>query len=216
MSDFWIQTMSGRKVCLDNIDPSTIDEMDIAHSLSMQSRFNGHCLRQYNIAQHSLLVYELVKKAIDYPKRFPPLTGADIAHEITELQIMLGALLHDSSEAYTGDIVNPLKRFIRSKTTAFDDLEEDITKVIFTKYDCVTTYSLGLIHPLIKDCDREALAIEKKYLMIPIADIWGKLPNVDSHPPIDCLSPESAKHEFIKVFSHLRSQIKLMRTIDAR
>src|SRR5690606_26960723 len=54
------ETISGRKLDLYNILPSDIDIFDIAHSLSRQCRFSGHCVEFYSVAQHSLRVAELL------------------------------------------------------------------------------------------------------------------------------------------------------------
>ena len=60
---------------------------DIAHSLGMLCRFNGHIRRFYSVAQHSVLVSRLV-----------------------EPEHALQALFHDAPEAYVGDMTAPLKK----------------------------------------------------------------------------------------------------------
>lgn len=52
----WIQTYSGKK--FEPLNPSidSIDIIDIAHSLSMICRFNGHSQRFYSVAEHSSIV----------------------------------------------------------------------------------------------------------------------------------------------------------------
>lgn len=62
---------------------------DIAHGLAYQCRFNGQTSEFYSIAQHSLMVADIV----------PP-------------ELRLAALLHDASEAYLGDVVKPLKALL--------------------------------------------------------------------------------------------------------
>lgn len=62
---------------------------DIAHGLAFQCRFNGQTAEFMSIAQHSLIVADLV----------PP-------------EMRLAALLHDASEAYLGDVVKPLKAIL--------------------------------------------------------------------------------------------------------
>lgn len=66
-----------------------IDIEDIAHGLAYTCRFNGQTTAFYSVAQHSLIVCELVPESL---KR--------------------EALLHDAAEAYLGDLVKPLKALL--------------------------------------------------------------------------------------------------------
>lgn len=85
----WILTNSGQRFDLLEPRASMVHPQDIAHSLAMQCRFNGHCGTFYSVAQHSLIVASLVP---------------------TEHKLQ--ALLHDATEAYIGDIVRPLKQAV--------------------------------------------------------------------------------------------------------
>lgn len=85
----WMLTRSGRR--FDPIDPQPemIDLLDIAHGLSNECRYSGQCRQFYSVAQHSVLVSEIVP------------------HEIA-----LEALLHDATEAYIKDIPRPIKALL--------------------------------------------------------------------------------------------------------
>lgn len=85
----WIQTFTGRQFWPLDPHPEDVNITDIAHSLSLLCRYNGHCKRFYSIAEHSLLVSECV-----------PLADS------------LQGLLHDAAEAYCGDLTRPLKQNI--------------------------------------------------------------------------------------------------------
>jgi hypothetical protein len=85
----WIQVHSGAQAYPMDLRPSEVEITDIAHSLSMQCRYTGHCLRFYSVAEHSVLMARWV----------PP---ADAMY----------ALLHDASEAYLTDVPRPIKPFL--------------------------------------------------------------------------------------------------------
>ena len=83
----WIQTFTGRAFYVLDPRPEDVDIEDIAHALSMQCRFAGHCREFYSVAQHSVTASWLV----------PP-------------EDALWGLLHDAAEAYVVDLPRPIKR----------------------------------------------------------------------------------------------------------
>lgn len=88
----FMQTATGRKFW--PMDPRA-DEVfieDIAHSLSLQCRYAGHCLRFYSVAEHSVLMARKLRWE-----------GVDVA---------LWALLHDASEAFLVDVPRPVKPYL--------------------------------------------------------------------------------------------------------
>ena len=108
---------------------------DIAHSLSMQCRFNGHTREFYSVAQHCVLMAGLV----------PPPSR-------------LAALFHDAAEAYTGDILSPLK----SLFPKYQEIEAAIINKIFEKFGIKLTQK---IVAEIKEMDGRLLDTEMEQLM---------------------------------------------------
>lgn len=102
---------SGKTFSFSNPLPEDVDVNDIAHSLVRIPRWNGHMKHysHWSVLHHSLMVYYLLK------------------HFYPESPFLLEALLHDASEAYTGDMPGPLKKLIRE---AYKPIEHQIEKVI--------------------------------------------------------------------------------------
>ena len=82
----WIQTHCGSAFYPNDPQPAGVLIEDIAHSLSMQCRYAGHCKRFYSVAEHSLLLSRVVSPSF-----------------------ALTALLHDATEAYVQDMIRPIK-----------------------------------------------------------------------------------------------------------
>jgi len=103
MLPIWLFTYSGLKLDLLNPQPAMISIGDIAHSLSLQCRFNGHVNYHYSVAQHCVLMSQW-----DLPGD------------------PLYRLLHDAAEAYLGDIITPIKLLIPNIHTIEDGLMQVI------------------------------------------------------------------------------------------
>lgn len=82
----WMQTYTGRAYW--PADPKAEDVCieDIAHALSMLCRYTGHCKRFYSVAEHSILISQVVP---------------------TECAFF--GLMHDAQEAYVNDLARPIK-----------------------------------------------------------------------------------------------------------
>lgn len=85
---------------------------DIAHSLSLMTRANGHCSHFYSVAQHSLHCYQEAKSR-GY-----------------SLRVQLGCLLHDASESYISDLTRPVKRNLPEYFT----IEKKLQTLIYEKF----------------------------------------------------------------------------------
>lgn len=168
--DTWIQTFTGRQFW--PLDPRVedVDIKDIAHSLSMQCRYLGHTKYFYSVAQHCVLA----SMHSSEPK---------------------WALMHDAGEAYSHDIVRPLKRAIDD----FERIEMRLLEVVAEKF--------GLSLPLpeeIKRIDYIMLATERRDLMTSPPVPWLAAEQVE---PLDDIinpwEPEIAETIFLNRFSDL-------------
>jgi len=121
----WMQTFLRERFY--PLDPRVEDIYieDIAHSLSNICRFGGHTREFLSVAQHCVMVSEVVRD----------LGGS------TEAQ--LWGLLHDASEAYLGDMVRPLKRGMPEYKAAEMRLQEIIQKAFDID---VTEETANLVH----------------------------------------------------------------------
>lgn len=163
--DNCINTYSGLK--LNFADPSAdqIDISDIAKGLSFRGHFGGQTQEFFSIAQHSLMVLSLLNES-----------------GCKDDELRLAALLHDASEAYTGDMVKPLKIMLPE----FKKIEDQITDVIFKKFDIPIEFIKE-----IKPFDIEAQTIEYyKFFKGRYTTLYS-------------LSPEESYRDFIKAFNEL-------------
>ena len=107
-------TYSSQVLDLDFIKTEDIHIKDIAHSLSFQCRFNGHTERFYSIAEHSIILRDLVVEG----------------SVVQNLNRRMAALLHDSAECYIGDITKP----VREHFYIGESFEDQILKIVFEAF----------------------------------------------------------------------------------
>lgn len=146
MSPTHIMIGSGQWVDLANPRPGDFNLDAIAKSIAKINRWNGHTLRPLSVAEHSLLVAEIVEREL----------GGD-AHA------QLAALLHDAHESNVGDASTPAKRAMAQHTDAcasFEDLHMRTLRRAFGVVDASRRYA-----HLIKQADAMALATEWRDLM---------------------------------------------------
>lgn len=120
----------------------TLDEIrieDIAHGLSTECRFGGQC-PFFSVAQHSVNVSRCLA-------------------EFGDAEVRMIGLLHDSAEAYVGDVPRPYK--YSPAFAAYRELEKRIQKCVYEKFNLDVTDE---IRGWLRHVDDLMLATEKKEL----------------------------------------------------
>ena len=174
----YLQTVSGRWVNPFDPDPDQLDAGDIARALANQCRFGGHSRVFYSVAQHSVIVSQLVEQR-----------GGDV-------EDVFAALMHDATEAYLGDMPHPLKH--RSPLgAAFKAAEEHLEQAIRERF------SIKAEVPEIKRADRALLATERRAFS---AEDWH-WPELDGVEPLElelvAMSPDEAAAAFARRYAEL-------------
>jgi len=154
--DNWIPTFTGKKVDPFHLTEEDIDINDIAHSLALQCRFAGHTLMFYSVAEHCILVADLVGKEL--AKEY--MGSVEAAN-----RTCLTALLHDAAEAYIGDMSRYFKHHPELKFVI--ELEQQILGTVGRKFNLG-----GADYQLIKRADRILLATEAKHLIADSGKGW--------------------------------------------
>lgn len=105
---------TARGIHFDPIEPEEelLRIRDIAHSLSLICRANGHTTHFYSVAQHSICC---AKEAMTRGYK---------------REVALGCLLHDGSEAYLSDVTRPVKKDL----TYYLQVEERLQNMIFSHF----------------------------------------------------------------------------------
>ena len=158
-------------------DPEKIRLEDIAWALAYICRFNGHVRFHYSVAQHSLLVAQLVQR------RHGP-------------RLALTALMHDAAEAYLGDMISPLKLILPD----FKKLEEVLAKAIAAKFGLVHPEPAE-----VKLADLAVLAAEREQVIAPTdKTAWRELPAPPKDVLIEELQPQAVRRMFLERFQELQ------------
>jgi hypothetical protein len=168
----WAQTFTGKAFSMERFEDNEYDLRDIAHSLAMMCRFNGHTKRFLSVAEHSVHVMELVRSKTD------------------DERIHRAALLHDAAEAYTGDVTYPMKRAMRSEWLR--DATRRIDAILQKQFDAADFHSDIVIW-----ADLVMLHAEKTALMAPEPQPWDPMPNVPHGVAVHAWDPCRAKVEFL-------------------
>ncbi len=173
----FIETYMGKRVYFMDPRPDDFDITDIAHALSNNCRWTGHCKFFMSVAEHSVAVSYLCDD---------PLAG----------------LLHDASEAYLTDVAKPIKPFLENYMDIEDRIMKAIAKKYGFKYPLATSVKLADNQQLSTEA---AFLVPSKgnHWAWDRWSVGGKRPNVeDGIAPVG-YTPKEAEFRFLSRFKEL-------------
>ena len=163
MSNIWTQTSRDIRFDLAEPNPDDVDMEDIAHALSQICRFTGHTKVFYSVAQHSCLA---CKEAV---------------RRNCHSDVVKWALMHDTAEAYTGDISRPVRNLLG---TDIAEIEGRIYSAIVQRFNLPF-----MIPEEVFEIDNALLHTEALQLLGEPAGVWEPMP-----PPLDIhITPWTSK-----------------------
>ncbi len=179
----YIRTYSG--IYFDPVFPDEkyIKLEDIAHSLSLLCRANGHFPEFFSVARHSLNCASEAK-----------------ARELS-IRVQLACLLHDAGEAYVSDVTRPIK----AELPEYRTIEDRMHDMILRKFGVSDLHAREL--SMINEIDDAMMYHE--FLHFTGDRIFQKEPRLFRKPNYTSLPFKDTESEFLTAAGHLIIQVKL-------
>lgn len=166
---------SGTTLSLDCPRPEQFPIIGIAWGLSQINRFHGQAQRPYSVAEHSLLVAEIVERECT-----------------TDVHARLAALMHDAHEFVTQDLATPAKQQIGTPWASFELYWERQVRSAYALHTASAAWKA-----VIKHADLRALATERRDLLIcPQNEQWPVLIGIEPVEWVNLMSPERLEHDW--------------------
>ena len=187
----WMLTANGACLDLQFIADDAIDINDIAHHLAQINRFTGACMRPYSVAEHSLLVVQIMEREL----------------AITSPLMLLAGLMHDAHEAYTTDLSSPMKQVVGA---AWRTVEARVEHAVAKRF-CLLSARV-LARTAVHKADLLALSTERAALMPPAGPDWAV---TAAYPPLTWPQLEAREHftwadwrqAFLDRFAELQAEL---------
>jgi uncharacterized protein len=159
----FLQLADGAELNLMRPAPALMTPEVLGHALAQVNRFGGHAARPYSVAEHSLLVVDIMQHQL----------------MIDDPHALLAGLLHDAHEAFCGDMPTPAKGVVdrlSDGAQAWSVYEHQFERALRSQYGIHTASKLWRNE--IKQADMIALATEKRDLLPPGITPWAQLQGV--------------------------------------
>lgn len=173
-ADAFIVLVDGAELHLQQPAPGSITAAALAWSLAQLNRFTGHARRPYSVAEHSLLVAEILERE-----------HGVTANSLDGAMALMAGLMHDAHEAFCGDLHTPGKRAVGPGWRQFEGRLEHAVHNAFALHG-----AMALHGELVKFADLQALATERRDLLPPAATPWACLAGVEPLRWVNLASPE--------------------------
>jgi len=150
---------------------------DIAHSLSMLCRANGHYSSFYSVGAHSINCYEEACARRETPR------------------VKMACLLHDATESYLSDVTRPVKKYLEE----YQKIEEKLENMIYEKFlgSPLTDYE----RTMVKTIDDAMLYYE--FLEFGAEKLFDEAPYVAATPDFYKGTMKQVEQEFLDIFNSI-------------
>ena len=173
-----IKTHSGIMFDPVNPDPSLVSIQDIAHSLALLCRANGHFHSFYSVGQHCInCAREAEARGWSW-------------------RVQLACLLHDASEAYLADVTRPVKK----ELPKYLEIEGPLQDLIWEKYlDAPLTKEE---YDKVFEID-DAILFHEFVALMDGTRLGDEEPELRSAPAFEFMGFSQCSEEFLALFREL-------------
>jgi hypothetical protein len=191
---YGIHTWTGKAFYAKDVRPEDVCIEDIAHGLSMTSRYGGQADKFYSVAQHSVYCYDMA-----------------VRQELPN-HLLKEAILHDSVEAYLGaDIPRPWKMAIPALSDFEFMIENQLNPILgipvqkSPEIKFIDETMLATEMPLLFQDHGAYVEINGEFVYTGDADIATGLPDRLDWDHMTSWPPEAAERRFLDVWETVNS-----------
>lgn len=177
---------SGNEIDLSNPRAESIDINDIAWGLSRINRWAGQSYHRYSVARHSLDVVQRVY----------------VPGDAWSTCVALFALLHDSEETYTSDVIAPVRKLIPEVAAIAAKIQLAVHRKLIPVKAYTTPYWNRDTEAIVRGADLFQRQMEDSVLRVYEAEY------PDRKRGVSYSEPEADRQEFLETYERLCVEIE--------